>query len=185
MVRGILAIGTGPRYPRTHRSGICWTRLLSEELDREWDPRALFISACSAESGEPVDLGQVESVSYAGSADTPFREKLFQHDLRGRTTTCMVDIPGEHAAHLWRGMWPMLLISALFMAIIVVAFVFTIRTIYRQKRIGDIRTDLVNNLTHELKTPISTIGLACEALSDPSMPKTEQQVRTLRGHDPR
>jgi two-component system phosphate regulon sensor histidine kinase PhoR len=72
-----------------------------------------------------------------------------------------------------------LLISALFMAIIVLAFVFTIRTIFRQKRIGEIRNDLVNNLTHELKTPISTIGLACEALADPSMPKTEQQVRTF------
>jgi two-component system, OmpR family, phosphate regulon sensor histidine kinase PhoR len=107
-----------------------------------------------------------------------FKEKLFRHDLGGRTYFLHVDVPGQRSL-LWQGMLPMLLTSALFMAIIVVAFLYTIRTIYRQKRIGEIRNDLVNNLTHELKTPISTIGLACEALTDPSMPKTEQQVRTF------
>ena len=113
-------------------------------------------------------------------ADTPFRERLFKHDHSGPEYFLLVDIPGEHAA-IWRGLWPLLLISVVLMAIIIAGFGFTIRTIVRQKRIGEIRTDLVNNLTHELKTPISTIGLACEALSDPSMPKTEEQTRTFVG----
>ncbi|HRD53945.1 MAG TPA: HAMP domain-containing sensor histidine kinase, partial [Flavobacteriales bacterium] len=78
---------------------------------------------------------------------------------------------------LLRGAWPMLLVSVLFASIIATAFIFTIRTVLRQKRLNDIRKDLVNNLTHELKTPISTIGLACEALADPSIPRTEEQVR--------
>jgi len=89
-----------------------------------------------------------------------------------------VQVPG-HRGSSWLRMLPLLLTSVLLMSIIVVAFFFTIRTIFRQRRINDIRNDLVNNLTHELKTPISTIGLACEALTDPSMPKTEQQVRTF------
>lgn len=130
------------------------------------------------ERGEAIDLGRGELADTAGVAASPFREKLFRHDLSGPFHYLHVVVPTKRNA-LWQGMWPMLLISALFMAIIVVAFVYTIRTIYRQKRIGEIRTDLVNNLTHELKTPISTIGLACEALSDPSMPKSEQQVRSF------
>jgi two-component system phosphate regulon sensor histidine kinase PhoR len=77
-----------------------------------------------------------------------------------------------------RGTGIMLFAAVLFTLIIVLAFIYTLRTIRRQKQLSEIRTDLVNNLTHELKTPISTIGLACEALSDPSMPKTEEQVRT-------
>src|SRR5690606_10614214 len=80
-----------------------------------------------------------------------------------------------------RSMLPLIAVSLLFTLVVVAAFFITMRTIFRQKRIGRIRSDLVNNLTHELKTPISTIGLACEALTDPSVPKTEEQVRTFVG----
>jgi two-component system phosphate regulon sensor histidine kinase PhoR len=111
---------------------------------------------------------------------TPYRERLFHHDLSGQTYYLHVLLPDQHAA-LLRGLAPMLLAATLFVAIIVLGFLFTLRTIYRQRRLSDIRSDLVNNMTHELKTPISTIGLACEALSDPSMPKTEAQVRTFVG----
>ncbi|HRH68299.1 MAG TPA: HAMP domain-containing sensor histidine kinase [Flavobacteriales bacterium] len=130
------------------------------------------------EDGEPVGIGTEGGQDSLVTADTPFKEKLFRHDIAGDTYFLHVAMPGQRGM-LWRGMVPMLIISALLMAIVVLAFLYTIRTIYRQKRIGEIRNDLVNNLTHELKTPISTIGLACEALVDPSMPKTEQQVRTF------
>ena len=113
-------------------------------------------------------------------ANTPYRELLFRHDLVQDGHQLHVVVADQHSA-LWRGLLPQLLISGLFIILIVVVFVLTLRTILRQKRISTIRNDLVNNLTHELKTPISTIGLACEALSDPSVPKTEQQVRTFVG----
>lgn len=131
-----------------------------------------------SEAGEPVGIGSEEGQDSSVTTDTPFKEKLFRHDLAGEPYYLHVYVPGQRSM-LWRGMVPMLGTSALFMAIVVLAFLYTIRTIYRQKRIGEIRNDLVNNLTHELKTPISTIGLACEALTDPSIPKTEQQVRTF------
>jgi two-component system phosphate regulon sensor histidine kinase PhoR len=54
-----------------------------------------------------------------------------------------------------------------------------VRTIHHQKRLNDIRNDLVNNLTHELKTPISTIALACEALNDPGLARTPEQQRSF------
>jgi two-component system phosphate regulon sensor histidine kinase PhoR len=51
----------------------------------------------------------------------------------------------------------------------------------RNKRIDRIRRDLMNNLTHELKTPISTIGLAAEALGDPDMRRNEDSMRHYTG----
>jgi len=128
--------------------------------------------------GEEVVFGHEQRIDPAQVGRSDHRERLFRHDLVGPVYYLHVQVPG-HRGSSWLRMLPLLLTSVLLMSIIVVAFFFTIRTIFRQRRINDIRNDLVNNLTHELKTPISTIGLACEALTDPSMPKTEQQVRTF------
>ena len=51
--------------------------------------------------------------------------------------------------------------------IIVIVFFSTVKMLLRQKKITRVKNDLINNITHEFKTPISTISLACEALREP------------------
>lgn len=60
--------------------------------------------------------------------------------------------------------------------VIVVVFFSTVKMFVRQKKITQVKNDLINNITHEFKTPISTISLACEALNEPSLVSEKNSV---------
>lgn len=61
------------------------------------------------------------------------------------------------------------LYSSLLLVVIILFFAYTIGIILKQKRLSDVKTDFINNMTHELKTPISTIALSSEVLMKPDI----------------
>jgi len=65
-----------------------------------------------------------------------------------------------------REMGWMILASIVFTTIIVLAFAVTVRTLFNQKKLSEIKSDFINNMTHELKTPLATISLAIDALTN-------------------
>ena len=65
-----------------------------------------------------------------------------------------------------REMLWMIIASVVFTTIIVLAFAVTVRTLFNQKKLSEIKSDFINNMTHELKTPLATISLAIDALTN-------------------
>lgn len=109
-----------------------------------------------------------------------YKVQLFPNDNLSEPSYLRLWFPHQKR-YLLRSMWMMLAVSIVLIVVIVVLFTYSIRTIYRQKKLSDIKNDFINNMTHELKTPISTISLACEALNDPDMRSSESQLKTFVG----
>lgn len=70
-----------------------------------------------------------------------------------------------------------LVLSALFIFIIIIAFISSLYQMLKQKQISEIKTDFINNMTHEFKTPIATINLALDAIKNPKI--IDNKVKVL------
>ncbi|MBI2281538.1 MAG: HAMP domain-containing histidine kinase [Bacteroidetes bacterium] len=94
-----------------------------------------------------------------------FYAQLFPNDMLEIPHFLSIYFPHQKS-YLLKTMWAILFASILLLIIIIFAFTYTIQTIFKQKKLSEIKNDFISNMTHELKTPISTISLACEALND-------------------
>ncbi len=104
-----------------------------------------------------------------------FTSQLFPQDLFNSPNYLRIYFP-EQRSFLFRAIGFIGFTSVLLTTIIIVIFVLTLWVIFRQKRLSEIKNDFVNNMTHELKTPISTISLASQMLSDNSIPVANKNL---------
>jgi two-component system phosphate regulon sensor histidine kinase PhoR len=112
----------------------------------------------------------IKSAAYNPAAEAEYyRVKLFPADIYAHSNFLTVYFPARKN-FLFKSLGYLTFSSLVLSLAIVVSFAFTFFIIFRQKRLSEIRSDFVSNMTHELKTPISTISLASQMLGDKSIP---------------
>jgi len=104
-----------------------------------------------------------------------YSKKLFPNNLFHDNDYLEIYIPGR-TSFIVKTMIPIILITIVLTFLIIGVVVFNFVIILRQKKLGDIKNDFVNNLTHELKTPIATISLAGQMLADKDVRSTDASV---------
>ena len=104
-----------------------------------------------------------------------FRTSLFPGSVYNQRTFISVYFPGERL-HLKKSMGVMGGSSLLITLFIITMFSLALYIIFKQKRLSEMKNDFVNNMTHELKTPISTISLASQMLNDRSIPNEQKNL---------
>jgi two-component system phosphate regulon sensor histidine kinase PhoR len=128
----------------------------------------------TAGDGDSVKLSN-DSLRSGELQTTPFKARLFPNDILSPRYDLSLFLPGR-SSFVLSEMSLMLVLSLLFMSIIIISFVYTIRVIVLQQRFSLSVIDFINNMTHEFKTPISTIALASEAIAKPDVVKSRPKV---------
>lgn len=111
-----------------------------------------------------------------GSSHT-FTEPLFSNDPVQSGGTLEVHFP-DLGRYVWRSMW-FILPSVIFTLILLITLIMTLTQLVRQKKLTELKNDFINNMTHEFKTPISSISLAAQMLGDESVKKTPALTQRL------
>ncbi|RUT78085.1 sensor histidine kinase [Ancylomarina longa] len=159
------------------------TRLpLSERIDMEHLPKLI--------AEKLIDNGIKLKFEYAVKSDNKFERRsknyfrnpsfekyskqLFPEDLFSNSNFLYIYFPGKDRYIIQS--YSMLVPSFILTLILILSSAFTIFIIFRQKKLSKIKNDFINNMTHEFKTPISTISLASQMLKDHTVTTTASTI---------
>lgn len=119
------------------------------------------------EKGDSTFLSQANQPD-ARLVNSEFKSRLFPNDVFYRHHNLVLYFPDQQM-YIIKQSAALLTSSLILLVLIVGCYAYTVRTVLKQKRFSTALTGFINNMTHEFKTPISTISLASEALSNPSV----------------
>lgn len=104
-----------------------------------------------------------------------FKSQLFPNSIYNEYGLLFIYFPLKDN-YINQQVLPMLFTSFFLIALVLGSFIVTFYTIYKQKKLGDMKTDFINNMTHELKTPVATIGLASNMIRNDKILTNKEKV---------
>lgn len=153
--------------------GIKLEAMLKEELAARNIPTDFHYAIFSGDSIVQTDLKEPADGKW-------YKIYLFQDDIFRKNLSLGICFPGRISVpggtmSLLQGL------SGVFILIILIVFVMSISIIRRQNKLSEVKTDFINNITHEFKTPITTIGIAADSILNDEVIKNEEHVRFYGG----
>ena len=110
-------------------------------------------------------------------SENSYSQPLFLNDPPARMSVMKVHFPGRRD-YIFSSV-SFMIPSMIFTFVLLITFIFTIYIIFRQKKLTEMKNDFINNMTHEFKTPISTISLAAQMLNDPAVGKSPAMFKHI------
>lgn len=132
-----------------------------------------------------VKAGTADSVIFRKASNTllfnqgnTYKVQLFPKEMLREAGWLMISFPDKNK-YILSNMSLILGLSGGLLLVLIFSFGYTLQLILRQKKISEMKTDFINNMTHEFKTPVATIMIASEALKDTEVSKDKSRINRL------
>ena len=123
---------------------------------------------------------RVRSDNFDNDKESPYSVHLFYNENNQSSYKLLVSFPDDRKFILSSNLG-MILLSIIFTSIIIIAYGSALHQLVKQRKIAEIKTDFINNMTHEFKTPIATINLALDAIRNPKVIDDKEKVLRYLG----
>ena len=150
--------------------------IICDELSKEDVPKE-YEFLIKNEFGIPINFIDAPK-TYSQSFDTTksMNTNLFPNNLLDENTYIYLNFP-KKSAFILKEMKVYIIITFLLVVLIISALIFMFRTIIDQKRLSEMKSDFISNMTHEFKTPIATINLALDSIKNPKIIDDKEKVQ--------
>lgn len=159
-------------YPINQRVN---NRELNETIKDELHKRNINLDFKYGVYGNDGLATKLKSGYYTINTKESYRFPLFMDENDEPEYLLYVTFPSKNE-HILSGISGILLLSLFFILIIIIAFSSSLYQLIKQKKLSEIKTDFINNMTHEFKTPIATINLAIDSIKNPKIINDTEKV---------
>lgn len=149
---------------------------VNEILKKELENRNIPIAFEFGLITDSVVTGKTDLADTILLEKSPYQVRLFPNDIIQRNSQLSVYFP-EKDSYIYKTLNWLLIMSMLFSIIVLVTFAVSIYFILKQKKISEMKSDFINNMTHEFKTPIATISVAADSITNQKIIDNPEQIR--------
>ncbi|HAQ18996.1 MAG TPA: hypothetical protein DCR40_07150 [Prolixibacteraceae bacterium] len=149
---------------------------VNEVLKKELENRNIPIPFETGIIKDSLISSKTEKADSVLLTKSNYNVNLFPNDIFQKNIRLSVYFP-EKESFIYKTLNWLLLISLIFSIIVLVTFAVSIYFILKQKKISEMKSDFINNMTHEFKTPIATISVAADSITNQKIIENPERIR--------